>query len=73
MQVKPEASSADLTTFIRSDANDDGKINITDVTTIASYLLGDVPEVFFEDSADANKDGKINITDVTTVAGKLLE
>ena len=71
--VKPEASSADLTTFIRSDANDDGKINITDVTTIASYLLGDVPEVFFEDSADANKDGKINITDVTTVAGKLLE
>jgi hypothetical protein len=71
--VKPEASSADLTTFIRSDANDDGKINITDVTTIASYLLGDVPEAFFEDSADANKDGKINITDVTTVAGKLLE
>ena len=71
--VKPSASSADLTTFIRSDANDDGKINITDVTTIASYLLGDVPEVFFEDSADANKDGKINITDVTTVAGKLLE
>ena len=68
---KPEASISDLIAFLRSDANDDGRISIADVTTIAAYLLGRTPESFSEDSADANKDTRISIADVTTVAGIL--
>ncbi len=55
------------------DANGDGKVSIADVTTVASYLLGDTPEGFNAIGADANEDGKVSIADVTTIASKLLE
>ena len=72
--VNPENYEAcDMTVFLRCDANDDARISIADVTTIASKLLGDTPESFSEESADANKDGRISIADVTTVASKLSE
>ena len=54
------------------DANGDGRVSIADVTTISSYLLGDMPESFSPENADANGDGRISIADVTTVAKMLL-
>ncbi len=62
----------DLTLVTPGDANGDRKVSIADVTTVASYLLGDKPEGFNAVGADANEDGKISIADVTTIASMLL-
>jgi hypothetical protein len=54
------AASAD---FVRGDANDDGKVNISD----ASFVLGckflgkECPQC--RDAADANDDGNVDISD----------
>lgn len=58
--------------YIVGDANGDGIISITDVSTIASYLLGGSPAGFNAKAADANKDGTVSITDVSTLASQLL-
>ena len=58
---------------LKGDANNDGRVSIADVTTIATYLLGDTPESFSPENADANGDGRISIADVTTVATMLLD
>lgn len=58
--------------YIVGDANGDGAISITDVSTIASYLLGGNPAGFNAKAADANKDGTVSITDVSTLASMLL-
>ena len=53
------------------DVNNDGRVNITDVTTLISFLLSDAS--FYPAQADVNGDGKINITDVTALINILLQ
>ena len=65
--VNPDASISDLIAFIRSDANSDGDINITDVAYVLDDINGASTEGFDEDAADANRDGEINITDVSLI------
>ena len=51
------------------DVNNDGKINITDITKIAAHVKG--KKLLKNDEftrADINKDGKITITDITKLA-----
>jgi hypothetical protein len=47
-------------------------VNIADVVAIVSYILGDTPEVFYEDAADMNEDGEINITDAVKLVENIL-
>ena len=54
------------------DVNMDGKVNITDVTFLCSYLQGFTPDPFDFLAADLTQDGNINITDATTLIGILL-
>ena len=57
--------------FRRGDANDDGNVNISDVSSILGYLfLGDDTSGCRK-TADANDDGTINITDAVTVLNYL--
>lgn len=65
-------STLTIKDYIVGDANGDGIISITDVSTIASYLLGGSPAGFNANAADANKDGTVSITDVSTLASLLL-
>ncbi len=58
--------------YIVGDANGDGVISITDVSTIGSYLLGGNPAGFNVNAADANKDGVVSVTDISTLASQLL-
>ncbi len=53
--------------FIRSDANDNGKVNISDPVFLLSFLFagGETPPC--EDAADANDDGSIDLSDVVTI------
>ena len=54
------------------DVNEDGFINITDVTVLISYLLGIETHPFNEANADVKTDGVINIGDVTELIYILL-
>ena len=54
------------------DVNNDGNINITDVVTVASYILGNTPHTFIFDAADLTNDGTINIVDIVTIANIIL-
>ena len=57
--------------FLLGDVNDDGDVNIADVTTLIDYLLGSGIEINFLNS-DVNQDGMINIADVTSLIDLLL-
>ena len=59
--------------FLIGDANNDGKINVTDIMAVASYILKyDVPG-FIVAAADVNGDGKINVTDIMGIANIILQ
>ncbi len=51
-----------------SDVNEDGKVNILDLTLVASNLNADVP---VNPRVDVNRDGKVNILDLVLVAQNL--
>ena len=52
------------------DVNHDGNVNITDVTALIDYLLGDVTAAPAE--ADVNGEGGVTITDMTALIDLLL-
>ncbi len=54
------------------DVNCDGKLSISDVTTLINYLLGGNPDPFDDVAADVNEDTKISISDVTALISLLL-
>lgn len=54
------------------DVNCDGKLSISDVTTLINYLLGGSPDPFDDVAADVNEDTKISISDVTALINLLL-
>jgi hypothetical protein len=49
--------------FIRGDANDDARVDISDVVTILGFLFLGEGEIRCEHAADANNDGMLEITD----------
>lgn len=53
--------------ILYGDVNMDGKVNITDVTFLCTYLQGYLPTPFDAQAADMTHDGNINITDATTL------
>ena len=57
--------------FDPGDVNHDGVVNVTDVTTLISSVLGAGTEVC-EICADINSDGVVNITDVTLLINMLM-
>ena len=58
--------------FITGDVNDDGNVNITDVTTLISCIMSDNTSSINVDAADMNGDGNINITDVTMLINAVM-
>lgn len=54
------------------DVNNDGFVNIVDVTCIVNHILGQTPPVFIKKAADLNDDGDINIVDVTLLVNLIL-
>lgn len=54
------------------DVNGDGKLNISDVTSLINYLLSANGEMVDMDNADVDGNSEINISDVTTLINMLL-
>ena len=49
------------------DANGDKQKNVTDITTVVSYILGNNPAKFIFFFSYAYRDGTINVTDITAI------
>ena len=56
--------------FIPGDVNGDGKVNVSDVTTLVNMILGVIPKDMT--TADVNGDGKVNVSDVTALVNIIL-
>jgi len=54
------------------DVNCDGFVDIDDVTTLISYVLGNSPQPFNHAAANVNQDGSIDIDDVTRLIAIVL-
>ena len=65
-------STIAVSSYMIGDANNDGQVNVTDLTAIAHHILGNTPNRFNEKAADANSDGNINVTDLTATAHLIL-
>ena len=53
------------------DINLDGKVNVTDVTTLVNMILNG--ETANLELADINADGKVNVSDVTALVNIILK
>ena len=65
----PDASLVGLT----GDVNNDGMVNIQDVTDLIDYLLNSDSALINIANADVDGDGAVNIADVTELIDKLLQ
>ena len=57
-------------TGLRGDVNGDGKVNVSDVSTLINMILGITP--VNKTRADVNGDGKVNVSDVTALINIIL-
>ena len=68
MVGKPSSPmTATVKTYTLGDVNDDGRINIADVTSTLSIMAGKSNDRLILEAADANEDGRVNIADVTKI------
>ena len=58
--------------FMLGDVNNDGEVNIADVTALISAVLTENYSNINFDAADMNEDGNLNISDVTTLISYVL-
>ena len=58
--------------ILRGDANDDGKVTISDVTILISGLMTNSTNGINADNADSDLNGRLSISDVTTIISFLL-
>lgn len=66
---------ADITSqygFISGDVNNDGEVNIGDVTELIDIILGQTADAATLQRSDVNTDGEINIGDVTALIDMIL-
>lgn len=59
-------------TTLPGDANGDGTVDISDISLVASYILGDEPAGFDILAADFDGDGDINVVDIGMIANYIL-
>lgn len=73
-QVYPRDNTARLTVtdLMPGDVNGDGKVSVTDVISIISYILEEEPVQFIKSAADLNSDDKVSVTDAIGVIDIIL-
>ena len=72
--IHPKNSTAKLTVTeaVMGDVNGDGRVSVTDVISMNSYILEEEPAQFIRKVADLNGDGKVTITDMVQVIDIIL-
>ena len=66
--VPPSPTPAGL----KGDADEDEAVTVSDITTIAAYILGNNPSPFNFDNADVDNDNEITVSDITGTASIIL-
>ena len=69
-EAAPAVPQMEKTTL--GDVNEDGYVNIEDVTTLIDFLLGATPSPFNTTAADVDSNGNINVADVTALIDLIL-
>ena len=65
--------SCEVTVYtLWGDVNCDGYVNVSDVTTLISHILGEEVAPFSTKNADVNHDNLINVSDVTMIIAYIL-
>ena len=73
-ELDPHHFTVNMTiTFILGDVNNDGNVNIADMTRLIDFLLGDTTSPFNTTAADIDSNGEINVADVTALIDLILE
>ena len=74
VDIHPKNSTATLTITeaVMGDVNGDGRVSVTDVISMNSYILEEEPAQFIRKVADLNGDGKVTITDMVQVIDIIL-
>lgn len=57
--------------YTLGDVNDDGQVNVADITAILQLMADTGSDTFNRDAADVNVDGQINVADITAVLLKM--
>lgn len=72
--IHPKNSTAKLTITeaVMGDVNGDGRVSVTDVISMNSYILEEEPAQFIRKVADLNGDGRVTITDMVQVIDIIL-
>lgn len=65
-------STLEVPAYIIGDANNDGNVNVGDLTAISHYILERPDASFLFQAADANQDGNVNVGDLTAVSHLIL-
>jgi len=66
------ADITDQYSYLLGDLNNDGEVNISDITTLIDILLSDGIDAETLRRGDLNGDGEVNISDITTLIDILL-
>ncbi|SNS77015.1 Por secretion system C-terminal sorting domain-containing protein [Belliella buryatensis] len=64
--------SAVALTAEKGDVNGDLKVDVLDVVSTISHIIGENPRPFIDEAADINEDGTINVLDVVQIISKIL-
>ena len=57
---------------LQGDANNDGAVNVNDITTMINWCLGNNPDPFNFNNANVNGDAKVDVMDVTALINLIL-
>lgn len=60
-------------TFVRGDANEDSRVNVSDVTTVLLVLFGSRPAPACQDRLDADDSGKVDLGDALRISNTLFQ
>ncbi len=69
ISVKIEVNAPE---YKSGDPNNDGSIDVVDITMVANYILGNDPENFIFAAADVDADGTVDVNDIISIANIIL-
>lgn len=72
--IHPSNSSAKITVtnILIGDANDDGKVTVSDAAAVVNHILGRSQTVFNAEAADITGDGNISVSDAAGIVNMIL-